>query len=84
MSYLLFFGLFSWLVLGLAAGLTAPIVLGMKRGGAILVGMAGAMVGGGLATALGFGGLTSFDVRSLITAGLGAVLALLVVRLMQH
>jgi len=84
MSYLLFFGLFSWLILGFAAGLTAPIMLGMKRGRAIFVGIAGAMVGGGLATALGFGGLTSFDIRSLITAGLGAVLALFVARLSQR
>jgi uncharacterized membrane protein YeaQ/YmgE (transglycosylase-associated protein family) len=48
---------------------------------ALAVGLVGALVGGVLATVLGFGGLAAFDLRSLATAGLGALLALLVLAL---
>lgn len=80
MQYLLLFGLYSWLALGLTIGLLAPPVLQRRRRRAALLGVIGAALGGLLATALGFGGLSSFDGRSLITAGLAAVLALLLGR----
>lgn len=75
-----FYGLFSWLLIGAVAGLSAAMTLpGPARPGkaaALLVGCFGAVLGGGLATALGFGGLASFDLRSLITATLAALAAL--------
>lgn len=73
-------GLVSWIVLGLVAGLLAKIVMPGKDPGGILVtivlGIGGAVVGGFIATALGFGGVAGFDVRSVIIAALGAILLL--------
>jgi uncharacterized membrane protein YeaQ/YmgE (transglycosylase-associated protein family) len=78
-------GLFSWLVIGLVSGLSAAKLLpGRPPVGnllAVLTGITGALAGGLLATALGFGGLAGFDWRGLSTATLAAVLCLLVVRL---
>ncbi len=80
-------GLFSWLVIGLVAGLSAARLLPgqppVSSLLATLTGMTGAVVGGLLATALGFGGLAGFDWRGLLTATLTAVLCLLVVRLVK-
>ncbi len=47
----------------------------------LLVGLAGALAGGGVATALGFGGLVGFDLRGLATAVLAALLGLLLLAL---
>lgn len=78
-------GLFSWLIIGLVAGLSAAKLLPgqppMSSVAAVLAGMTGALAGGLLATTLGFGGLAGFDWRGLATATLAAVLCLLVVRL---
>ncbi len=78
-------GLISWVVLGLLAGLMAKLLLpGRDPGGCIVtvvLGVVGALVGGFVATALGFGGISGFDWRSLGIAILGSVLLLLVWRL---
>ena len=67
-----------------AAGLLLAAVLRLLppwRGSSWLltlaIGVVAALAGGALATALGFGGLAAFDLRSLATAALGALLALL-------
>ncbi len=52
----------------------------LGRGLGLAAGLAGALAGGLLATALGFGGMAAYDVRSLVTATLAAVLSLLVAR----
>jgi uncharacterized membrane protein YeaQ/YmgE (transglycosylase-associated protein family) len=78
---------FLWLVLGLLAGLLARFFLpGRDKLGCVttlVVGVAGAFLGGFLATLLGFGGFRGFDIYSLIVATLGAVLLLLVFRLFR-
>lgn len=77
------FGLFSWIVIGLAVGLSARLLPGEPPLGwaAIAVtGALGAFAGGMIATLLGFGGLAAFDLRSLTTAVLGAIVALLLLR----
>ncbi len=78
---------FLWLVLGLIAGALARFFLpGKDKMGClltILVGVAGAFLGGFLATLLGFGGFRGFDVYSLIVATLGAVLLLIVFRIFR-
>ena len=80
-------GLLSWLLMGLTAGLLARYLLpGQPRlgwVGALLVGTGGALIGGLIATALGFGGLMGFDPRALLTATLGASLALIVLRTLR-
>ncbi len=77
-------GLLSWLAIGLIAGLSASLMLPgeprLGRGLGLAAGLAGALAGGLLATALGFGGLAAYDVRSLATATLAAVLSLLLAR----
>jgi uncharacterized membrane protein YeaQ/YmgE (transglycosylase-associated protein family) len=78
---------FLWLVLGLLAGLLARFFLpGRDPLGCIttvLVGVAGAFLGGFVATLLGFGGFRGFDVYSLVVATLGAILLLLVFRIFR-
>lgn len=77
-------GLLSWLLSGTVTGLVARGTLpGRPRMGlvaALLVGIWGALLGGVLATWLGFGGLLSYDTRSVVTAVLASVFLLLVVR----
>jgi uncharacterized membrane protein YeaQ/YmgE (transglycosylase-associated protein family) len=72
-------GIISWIVIGAFAGLVARrIVSGPDPGRsiiAIILGMAGASLGGFVFGVLG-GGATSFEVRSLPLATLGAVLLL--------
>lgn len=80
--------IFYWIGLGLLAGAVAKFLMpGKDPGGCIitiLLGIAGALLGGFLATYLGFGGaVAGFDPRSLITAILGSMLLLLAWRLMR-
>ncbi len=77
MQYLLLFGLYSWIALALFIGIAAPPMLAPRRGRAVGLALLGGLGGGLLATVLGFGGFGSFDFRSLVTAGLGAILLLL-------
>jgi len=80
-------GLGSWIVMGLVAGAIAKfLVPGKDPGGCIvtpLIGVAGALIGGFGATYLGFGGISGFDVRSLVIAVLGAIILLVVMRLLK-
>ena len=79
-------GIGSWIVMGLVAGAIGKFLLpGRDAGGCvvtILVGIAGALLGGFLATYLGFGGISGFDVRSLVIATLGAMLLLMALRIL--
>jgi uncharacterized membrane protein YeaQ/YmgE (transglycosylase-associated protein family) len=80
-------GLGSWIVMGLIAGAVGKFLLpGKDPGGCIttiLIGIAGALIGGFVATYLGFGGISGFDVRSLVVATLGAILLLMVLRIFR-
>jgi uncharacterized membrane protein YeaQ/YmgE (transglycosylase-associated protein family) len=81
-------GLISWIVIGLVAGLLARwIVPGEDPGGifvTILVGMAGASVGGFIVSILGGVGTTGFNVWSILVATLGAVILLALYRLVAR
>jgi len=78
-------GIISWIVVGLIAGLLAKLLLpGDDPEGLIittLVGMAGAVVGGVLISVFGGAGATGFNIWSILMATLGAVVLLLVYRL---
>ena len=80
-------GLLSWIAFGLLAGALAKLVLPGKDPGGCLVtvaiGIAGALLGGFLATLLGFGGIAGFDPRSLAVAAGGSLLLLLGWRLVR-
>jgi uncharacterized membrane protein YeaQ/YmgE (transglycosylase-associated protein family) len=78
-------GIIAWIVLGFLGGLIARAILpGSDSIGVIatvLIGIAGAVVGGFIAELLGFGGLGSFfELRTWIIAVAGSLLLLVVVR----
>ncbi len=78
-------GLISWLLMGGAAGLLGARLLPGRPplgwGLGLATGAGGALLGGLLATVLGFGGLAGWDLRGQATATFGAVLCLLLVRI---
>ena len=77
-------GIFSWIVLGLIVGIIAKFVMpGKDPGGliiTILLGIAGAFVGGFIGSVIGLGGISGFDLRSLLLAVGGSVLLLVIHR----
>lgn len=77
-------GILSWILLGLIVGAAAKMIMpGRDPGGlivTILIGVAGALVGGFIASAVGLGSVTGFDLRSLLIAIGGALLLLWGVR----
>lgn len=77
-------GILAWIVLGLIAGVIAKLIMpGEDPGGffiTILIGIAGALVGGAIASALGWGGVEGIDLGSIIVAVLGAILLLVAYR----
>jgi uncharacterized membrane protein YeaQ/YmgE (transglycosylase-associated protein family) len=77
-------GILSWVLFGLVAGVIAKLLMpGRDVGGCIVttaIGIAGALLGGWLATLFHFGGLSGFDPRSLVIAVIGSVLLLLIFR----
>lgn len=81
-------GVLSWIVFGLIAGAIAKLLMpGKDPGGfivTILLGIAGALVGGFIATALGFGSVDGFSIGSFFLAVLGAVLLLIGYRFVRR
>ena len=78
-------GFVAWIVLGLIAGAIAKAILpGDDPGGIIvttLIGIAGAIIGGLIASALNFGELGHFfDIKTWIIAILGSLLLLVIYR----
>ena len=77
----------SWIVVGLIAGFLAGVVVkggGFGFIGDIIVGVIGGLLGGWIATTfLNMGGMTGINLGSIVIAFLGAVLLLLVLRLVS-
>lgn len=80
-------GFFSWIVMGLIVGVIAKWIMpGKDPGGfiiTILLGIAGAFVGGFVGSLLGMGNVTGFNMVSLLLATGGAVLLLFLYRLIK-
>jgi uncharacterized membrane protein YeaQ/YmgE (transglycosylase-associated protein family) len=78
-------GIISWIIFGLVAGTIARLIHpGRDPGGClitILLGIGGALVGGYVGTLLGWGRVNGFDPRSLGLAVLGALILLIVNRM---
>jgi len=79
-------GILSWIIFGLIVGTIAKFLMpGHDPGGfvvTILLGIAGALVGGYIGTLVGFGDITGFDFRSMAMAVAGGFGILLVYRLL--
>jgi uncharacterized membrane protein YeaQ/YmgE (transglycosylase-associated protein family) len=75
----------AWIIIGGIAGWLASLLVqgrGMGVGMDIVVGIVGGLIGGFILGALGLGGgFTGFNLVSLVTAFIGAVILLFLVRL---
>lgn len=80
--------LLVWAILGLAIGAAAKFLMPGPDGGSwlmtSLLGIAGALVGGWLASAVGLGSMTGFNVPGLVIAVLGAMLLLAIYRVARR
>jgi uncharacterized membrane protein YeaQ/YmgE (transglycosylase-associated protein family) len=81
-------GIVSWIILGLVVGIIAKFLMpGKDPGGiviTILLGVAGAIGGGFISSAFGFGKVTGFDLRSLIIAVCGSLVLLIIYRAIKR
>ena len=81
-------GIISWIIFGLIAGALAKLIMpGKDPGGwfvTILIGIAGAIIGGFLGSVIGFGGISGFDLRSLLVAIAGSMVLLYGYRLVKR
>ena len=80
--------LIAWIIFGALAGWIASLIMGTnERQGAIaniVIGVVGAVVGGFIVQALGGGGISGFNVSSLIIAIFGAIILLAIVKTASH
>ncbi|MCW5203125.1 GlsB/YeaQ/YmgE family stress response membrane protein [Desulfobulbus sp. US4] len=80
-------GILSWIVMGLIVGVLAKFIMpGKDPGGifvTILIGIAGAFVGGFIGSLLGFGTVTGFNIGSILLATGGGVLLLALYRMIK-
>jgi uncharacterized membrane protein YeaQ/YmgE (transglycosylase-associated protein family) len=73
-------GIFSWIILGLIAGFIGSKIVDRQGQGFwlnIVLGVAGALVGGFLFELFGVSGVTGLNIYSMIVAVVGAVVVLL-------
>ena len=77
-------GIISWILLGLIAGALAKWIMpGKDPGGIIvtmLIGIAGAIVGGWVGSVIGFGSVSGLNIGSIATAVGGAIILLAIYR----
>jgi len=80
-----YMGIGSWILFGLIAGVIAKLLMpGRDPGGCIitmLLGIAGAVVGGFIGTQLHWGSVHGFDIKSFALAVGGALLLLIIYRI---
>lgn len=76
-----------WIALGLVAGVLGKMIMpGKDPGGwviTILLGIAGAFVGGWLGSLMGVGTTGGFSISSVITATVGAIVLLFIYRVVK-
>jgi uncharacterized membrane protein YeaQ/YmgE (transglycosylase-associated protein family) len=80
-------GFFAWIIFGLLVGLVARwIVPGEGPGGVagdIVIGIIGAVIGGGLYGWFGHPGVSGFNLPSMVCALIGAVVLLWLIRMVR-
>jgi uncharacterized membrane protein YeaQ/YmgE (transglycosylase-associated protein family) len=81
-------GILSWIVMGLIVGLLAKFIMpGKDPGGiiiTILIGIAGAFLGGFIGSYLGLGTVTGFNLGSILLATGGAIVLLILYRVIKR
>lgn len=81
-------GFIVWIILGLIAGALAKFIMpGRDPGGiivTILIGIAGALIGGYISTRMGYGAVDGIDLRSILIAVGGAIILLFLFRLIRR
>ena len=77
-------GILSWIIFGLIAGIIAKWIMPGKDGGGFIIpvvlGIVGAVVGGGSSTLFGFGKVDGFNFGSFVVAVIGAIVVLWIYR----
>jgi uncharacterized membrane protein YeaQ/YmgE (transglycosylase-associated protein family) len=80
-------GIFSWIIMGLIVGIIAKLIMpGKDPGGfiiTILLGIAGAFVGGFIGKLIGFGPVSGFNFGSFLIATGGAIVLLILYRIIK-
>jgi uncharacterized membrane protein YeaQ/YmgE (transglycosylase-associated protein family) len=80
-------GFLSWIFLGLIAGALAKFIMpGRDPGGfliTIVIGIVGGILGGFLGSLIGLGKVESFDLGGIFIATIGAIILLIVYRLVK-
>ncbi|ASG88629.1 GlsB/YeaQ/YmgE family stress response membrane protein [Salmonella enterica subsp. salamae] len=82
-------GIIAWIIFGLIAGVIAKLLMPGRDGGGFILtcilGIVGAVVGGWLATMFGIGGsISGFNLHSFLVAVVGAIVVLLIFRLLRR
>ena len=81
-------GIISWIIFGLLAGLIAKFIMPGKDPGGVFItialGIAGAVIGGFIATQLGYGRVDGFNFGSFIVAVIGSLILLFGYRMVRR
>ncbi|MEM7482188.1 MAG: GlsB/YeaQ/YmgE family stress response membrane protein [Acidobacteriota bacterium] len=81
-------GILVWIAFGLVAGALAKFIMpGDDPGGCVvttILGIVGALIGGFIGNFLGYGGISGFNVPSLLMAVAGTVILLLIYRITRR
>ncbi|MCS2171506.1 GlsB/YeaQ/YmgE family stress response membrane protein [Scandinavium sp. TWS1a] len=81
-------GILTWIIFGLIAGVIAKLIMPGRDGGGFILtcilGIVGAVVGGWLATMFGIGNVSGFNMHSFLVAVVGAIVVLVVFRLLRR
>ena len=81
-------GIISWIIFGLLAGFIAKFIMPGKDPGGVFItialGIAGALIGGFIATSLGYGGVDGFNFGSFIVAVIGSLILLFGYRMIRR
>ena len=81
-------GIISWIIFGLLAGFIAKFIMPGKDPGGVFItialGIAGALIGGFIATSLGYGGVDGFNFGSFVIAVIGSIILLFGYRMIRR
>ncbi|MGR3184186.1 GlsB/YeaQ/YmgE family stress response membrane protein [Enterobacter cancerogenus] len=73
-------GIILWIVLGLIAGFFARCIMPGQKNFSVIItvilGVSGAVTGGAISTALGYGNVNGFNIHSILIATLGSLFIL--------